>query len=122
MKFLKLVMNEKTKKIIFKDEYSDIKKLRLTISSIFMIPVDIFTFHFVDLENQIITIEDNFDLEYFIECNQENTLGEMIINFNESDQSFIALEEEKSSKMDLEESFQMNSESNENKLKNFKKI
>lgn len=98
MKFIKLVFNEKTKKMVFKDEYKTLEKFKETVSGVLGLPTEELVLGLTDLEGETIELLDDFDMEYFLES-EENSTNSTVHAFRkalpEPTLDFICLEEEK---------------------------
>lgn len=98
MKFLKLVFDGKTKKIVFKPEYNKLETLKEAVSQMIGFSQQELVLEFTDLEEQTIELVDDFDLEYFIESEEKSinsTLKASKKATPETTLDFIPLEEKK---------------------------
>lgn len=65
--FLKIVTKDLIKKMKFKNDLYDLKNLKQVVSEITGLPQTAFILVFKDAENEEVTINDNHDMEYFID-------------------------------------------------------
>ena len=70
--FLKIVYLNKTKKVKFKEEWKSFEKLQQFISEYIKLPAKQFEIKFTDQEKEEITMVDEHDFEYFLECNLDS--------------------------------------------------
>ncbi len=78
--FLKIKYQNNLKKIKFVEEYRDYDILHSSLGAMFNIAKDQLRINFFDLEDESILIEDNHDIEYFIEQFKEEKFATLILS------------------------------------------
>lgn len=84
--FLKLVSKDSVKKMKFKDEWTALPKLRNLVESVFGLPPDSFYLKFQDSEDELVTLSDLHDMEYFLNSAAEQKFAVVFVEEKEQEQ------------------------------------
>ena len=98
--FLKLSFIDESKKLVFKEDYKNPANLRALVSKIKGYKDNEFSLVFIDMENEQITLKDEFDMSYFLSQKEDGRkyLELMVVEDKqpveqEEEKEFIPIEE-----------------------------